>query len=150
MSVAWVSLDADDNQPLRFWSTIIAALQTIYPNLGQDLPTPLRILSSADLNEIVIGLTNAIVRASDALDAPVSGGQVARRMQRLYMSGVIRLSQRHEMFNYKLVMSSSMPNGNLMISMSARPASLRAFCSGIWLRSTRCSSCVTIAGKSSG
>jgi LuxR family maltose regulon positive regulatory protein len=74
--VAWVSLDADDNQPLRFWSMVTAALQTVYPNLGQDLPTPLRRPSSTDLNEIVIGLTNAIVRASDAPDAPPRRGLV--------------------------------------------------------------------------
>ncbi len=74
--VAWVSLDADDNQPLRFWSMVTSALQTIYPNLGQDLPEPLRQLSSTDLNEIVIGLTNAIVHASDLSDPPFRRGLV--------------------------------------------------------------------------
>ncbi len=68
--VAWVSLDADDNQPLRFWSMIIAALQTIFPHLGQDSHLPLRTPSSADLNEIVVNLTNALVCANDAPNAP--------------------------------------------------------------------------------
>ena len=76
MPVAWVSLDADDNQPQRFWSTVTAALQTIYPNLGQDLQSPLRAPSSADLGETVVSLTNAIVRASDAPDAPSRLGLV--------------------------------------------------------------------------
>lgn len=76
MPVAWVSLDADDNQPLRFWSTITAALQTVYPNLGQDLQAPLHTPASADISEIVVGLTNAIVRAGDAPDSPPRLGLV--------------------------------------------------------------------------
>ena len=70
MPVAWVSLDADDNQPLRFWSTVTAALQTVYFSFGQDLPPHLRAPSSADLSEIVISLTNAIVKASEAPGSP--------------------------------------------------------------------------------
>ncbi len=70
MPVAWVSLDADDNQPLRFWSAVTAALQTVYPNLGQDLESPLGALASAELSEIVVSLTNAVVRAGDAPDFP--------------------------------------------------------------------------------
>ena len=76
MPVAWVSLDADDNHPLRFWSTVTAALQTVYPNLGQDPQSPLRTPSSADPSEIVVGLTNAVVRASDAPDSPPRLGLV--------------------------------------------------------------------------
>ncbi len=68
--VAWVSLDADDNHLLRFWSMVTAALQTVYVALGQDLGTILRAPSSIDLSEIVIGLSNAIVCASEAPDAP--------------------------------------------------------------------------------
>jgi LuxR family maltose regulon positive regulatory protein len=76
MPVAWVSLDADDNQPLRFWSTITTALQTIYPRLDQDPQSPLRAPASEDLNEIVIGLSNAIIRASDLPNAPPRIGLV--------------------------------------------------------------------------
>jgi LuxR family maltose regulon positive regulatory protein len=76
MPVAWVSLDADDNQPLRFWSTIIAALQTIYPNLGQDVQSPLRTVSSTDMSEMVVALTNALVRASESPDSPPRIGLV--------------------------------------------------------------------------
>src|SRR5438552_2585615 len=32
--VAWVSLDAGDTDPVRFWSYLIAALQTLYANIG--------------------------------------------------------------------------------------------------------------------
>lgn len=68
--VAWVALDADDNQPLRFWSTVTAALYTICPNLAHDAQSPLRTPSSAELAEIVAGLSNAILRAGDAPDSP--------------------------------------------------------------------------------
>jgi ATP/maltotriose-dependent transcriptional regulator MalT len=62
MPVAWVSLDADDNHPLRFWSSVISSLQTVFPNLSQDLQPHLRALSPSDLFEIVIDLTNSIIR----------------------------------------------------------------------------------------
>jgi len=32
--VAWVSLDKDDNAPIRFWAYIIAALQTVRADVG--------------------------------------------------------------------------------------------------------------------
>jgi LuxR family maltose regulon positive regulatory protein len=32
--VAWVSLDEGDHDPARFWSHVIAALQTLTPNIG--------------------------------------------------------------------------------------------------------------------
>jgi LuxR family maltose regulon positive regulatory protein len=33
--VAWLSLDAADDDPVRFWSYAIAALQTVHPNIGK-------------------------------------------------------------------------------------------------------------------
>ena len=32
---AWLSLNAGDNDPVRFWQYVIAALQTIQPGIGQ-------------------------------------------------------------------------------------------------------------------
>ena len=43
-SVAWVALDADDNQPPRFWAYVIAALQTIASTMGRDLQQTLQAL----------------------------------------------------------------------------------------------------------
>ena len=41
MPVAWAALDADDDHLLRFWSTVIMALQAVRPGLGQNLmPLP--------------------------------------------------------------------------------------------------------------
>ncbi len=37
MPVAWAALDSDDDHLLRFWSTVIMALQTVQPGLGQKL-----------------------------------------------------------------------------------------------------------------
>ncbi len=66
MPVAWVALDADDNHPLRFWSTVVMALQTVNPNLGQALLSQLRASLPSVLPEIVVRLTNDIVRVTDA------------------------------------------------------------------------------------
>ena len=33
-TIAWVSLDEHDNDPVRFWSYFVAALQSIKPGLG--------------------------------------------------------------------------------------------------------------------
>ena len=33
---AWLSLDADDNDPARFWRYVVAALQTAHPDIGRE------------------------------------------------------------------------------------------------------------------
>ncbi len=76
MPVAWVSLDPDDNQLLRFWSTLMAALETVLPNAGQPMPSRLRSPSASDLSEIVVEISNAIIRRCDAPDAPPRFGLV--------------------------------------------------------------------------
>ena len=35
--VAWLSLDEEDNHPVRFLSYLIAAVQTLKPDLGQEI-----------------------------------------------------------------------------------------------------------------
>ncbi len=63
---AWVALDADDNQPPRFWAYVIAALQTIEASLGRDLQQTLQAmrfrstLLSAEDDEITSGLAALI------------------------------------------------------------------------------------------
>jgi LuxR family maltose regulon positive regulatory protein len=61
MPVAWVSLDASDNLLLRFWLTVVTALQTVKPNLGQELLANLSGSSPSDISEIVVNLTNEII-----------------------------------------------------------------------------------------
>src|SRR5262245_8930859 len=41
-ATAWVSLDERDNDSSRFWSYIVAALQSAWPGLGTDLLLLLR------------------------------------------------------------------------------------------------------------
>jgi LuxR family maltose regulon positive regulatory protein len=60
MPLAWVSLDTDDNDPTRFWSYVIAALETVYPAMDT---TPAALLRSAPLppmDAIVTSMINAI------------------------------------------------------------------------------------------
>jgi len=61
MPVAWVALDADDNHLLRFWSTVVMALQAASPGLGQNLMPYLQLSSAISSAEIVTRLTNELV-----------------------------------------------------------------------------------------
>jgi LuxR family maltose regulon positive regulatory protein len=56
---AWLSIDADDNDPVRFFSYVIAALQTLSPRLGVDAlgllqapQPPLKHIVSVLINDI--------------------------------------------------------------------------------------------------
>ncbi len=63
MPVAWAALDADDDHLLRFWSTVIAALQAVRPGLGQSLLPFLQRASSITPAEIVTRLTDELACA---------------------------------------------------------------------------------------
>lgn len=65
MPVAWVALDADDNHPLRFWSKVVTALQTVNPSLGQSWLALARASLTPALSTVVVNLTNDIVRVTD-------------------------------------------------------------------------------------
>jgi LuxR family maltose regulon positive regulatory protein len=55
--VAWVSLDRDDNDPTRFWTYFVAALQTVYAGVGK---TALAALQSRQPPPIEVPLTGLI------------------------------------------------------------------------------------------
>ena len=56
--VAWVSLDEGDNDPTRFWTYVVAALQTVEPGLGTAALESLRD-ASPDIDRTVLpGLIN--------------------------------------------------------------------------------------------
>lgn len=59
--VAWLSLDESDNHALRFWYSVITALQTVDHDFGTELLTYLRTDSPIRLPEVVSRLTNDIV-----------------------------------------------------------------------------------------
>jgi LuxR family maltose regulon positive regulatory protein len=64
LPVAWLSLDEGDNDPTRFLSYFVAALQTIAPNIGEGVlgvlqsphPPPTESILTALLNEIAPSL----------------------------------------------------------------------------------------------
>ena len=91
--VAWLSLDDGDNDPAGFWSHFIAALQTLFPNIGEDgmrtlqspqLPAVESILTSL-LNEIV-ALPNDFILVLDdyhAIDSKPIDAALAFLIERL-------------------------------------------------------------------
>ena len=63
----WLSLDAADNDPARFLSYVIAALQTAAPGVAGDLVAPLRSLQPPTAEVVVTTLVNELA----AEDAPL-------------------------------------------------------------------------------
>jgi LuxR family maltose regulon positive regulatory protein len=72
-AVAWLSLDEDDNDDARFWTYVIAALQTVQPQVGQSsLPLlrgaqapPARLLLTPLINELAEGKQRTILVLDD-------------------------------------------------------------------------------------
>ena len=59
-SVAWVSLDSSDNDPVQFWTYVLTALDTLHPGLGA---TPLSFLQAAQpasIETVLAALMNAL------------------------------------------------------------------------------------------
>jgi LuxR family maltose regulon positive regulatory protein len=79
-SVAWLSLDPDDNEPARFWSYVIAALQTMAPELGAaalallqaQRPPPIETVLATLVNELSAGSNDIVLVLDDyhVVDAP--------------------------------------------------------------------------------
>jgi len=71
--VAWVSLDENDNDPVRFWTYIIAALETVQPDLGAAAlpllhslqPSPLDVVLTPLLNDLAALPHNLILVLDD-------------------------------------------------------------------------------------
>src|SRR5712692_4763225 len=60
--LAWDSLDASDNDSLRFWTYVISALNTLHPGVGE---TPLALLyasSSPPIEDVLASLLNALIQ----------------------------------------------------------------------------------------
>jgi LuxR family maltose regulon positive regulatory protein len=67
MQVTWVTLDAEDNNPQRFWSTMVTALQMVSSSVGQNwISNPCT--SPSDLSKIVVNLINDVVRVIEELN----------------------------------------------------------------------------------
>jgi len=60
LKVAWFSIDAGDNDSVRFWDYVIAAIQTTYPDIGEQTltllhepqPLPVETILSTLINEL--------------------------------------------------------------------------------------------------
>jgi LuxR family maltose regulon positive regulatory protein len=64
--VAWLSLDAGDNDPARFWSYLIAALQTLDAGIGELAASLLESLQPVPLESVITTLVNEIDAFPDA------------------------------------------------------------------------------------
>ena len=60
MRAAWFSLDEGDNDPARFWSHFIAALQTLFPNIGEGAMDALQSPQLPSIESILTSLLNEI------------------------------------------------------------------------------------------
>jgi hypothetical protein len=58
--VAWLSLDPDDNEPVRFCSSLLAALQQLDPHLGRAALSQLQASPPAFLKHVFTQLANDI------------------------------------------------------------------------------------------
>jgi LuxR family transcriptional regulator, maltose regulon positive regulatory protein len=63
--VAWVSLDAGDNDPIRFWTYGIAALQMLQPSLGENALILLQAPQPPVLELILANLLNELAAFPD-------------------------------------------------------------------------------------
>lgn len=61
--VAWLSLEALDNDPTRFWALVIAALRTCLPEIGQGAFAMLHSSQSPPLSTCLSALLNDIVES---------------------------------------------------------------------------------------
>lgn len=63
--VAWLSLDPEDNEPVRFWMYVIAALQTVYPEIGQTALSLLQTTEAPPVENLLGGIINQLAVISD-------------------------------------------------------------------------------------
>lgn len=65
--IAWVSLDASDNDPAGFWSYLVAAVQTVCQTAGQTLLQTLNTGALDLLHPLLIDLLNDLAQAAQPL-----------------------------------------------------------------------------------
>jgi LuxR family maltose regulon positive regulatory protein len=64
---AWLSLDSRDNDPVRFWTYVLAALRTVAPGLGAGVDDAL-LSAAGDLTELALPLlVNALTSVPEPL-----------------------------------------------------------------------------------
>jgi LuxR family maltose regulon positive regulatory protein len=58
-SLAWISLDAGDNDPIRFWTYVLTPLNTLHPGVGE-IPLALLYATSSPIEAVLTTLLNAL------------------------------------------------------------------------------------------
>ncbi len=72
-TVAWLSLDREDNEPLRFWTYVIAALQTAAPAMGahemallaSSQPPPIHLVLTTLINDLAASEVDIVLVLDD-------------------------------------------------------------------------------------
>jgi LuxR family maltose regulon positive regulatory protein len=67
MNVVWFSVDSGDNDPVRFWDYVIAAIQTAYPDIGEQTLTLLHEPQPLPVETILSTLINELSALPDVL-----------------------------------------------------------------------------------
>jgi LuxR family maltose regulon positive regulatory protein len=75
LNLAWFSIDSGDNDPVRFWMYVIAALQTIEPEIGRTVFAALQIPQPPPIKSLLTELINEIANGSN----PISDIPTGRR-----------------------------------------------------------------------
>jgi LuxR family transcriptional regulator, maltose regulon positive regulatory protein len=65
--VAWLSLDEGDNDPVRFWRHVAAALDTVRPGVAERVVPLLGSLQSASLDAVVATLVNKLAGMAEGV-----------------------------------------------------------------------------------
>jgi LuxR family maltose regulon positive regulatory protein len=65
--VAWVSLDASDNDPIRFWRYLATSLETVAPGVGQEALELLQGRQSAPIESMLVSLLNRLAFLSEEM-----------------------------------------------------------------------------------
>jgi ATP/maltotriose-dependent transcriptional regulator MalT/class 3 adenylate cyclase len=110
---AWVSLDSADNDPLRFWSYVIAALDTLAPGVGAPA---LALLQSPQPPQIEVILTTVL----NAFSAAYAISRVADVVLVLDDYNVITAASIHRAL--ALLLDYAPPHLHLVIATRADPA----------------------------
>ncbi|MEM7538315.1 MAG: hypothetical protein AAF639_39470 [Chloroflexota bacterium] len=63
--IAWLSLDEGDNDPTRFLTYLVTALQMLVPEIGRDILTTLQSPQSPPAEAILTALFNEIAATSN-------------------------------------------------------------------------------------
>src|SRR5262249_10421580 len=59
-ALTWLPLDASDDDPIRFWTYVLAAMNAVRPGIGETLQTALAVPQPPPLDVVIATLVNAL------------------------------------------------------------------------------------------